>query len=277
MRFSSFALPALAANLVAALPQDIDLDMVAAAADPTYTEAVGATAQVVTYNTAAAVAAATSASSVSVEVTDVLSATAVVQAKAKRSAAACAVQPSVANNAPTYSPDSAAQFAMETSFGAVASAAPTPSGYTRAFVNQQGSSQAYGYMGFDYLSSYDTAACAAKCTSIKGCVAINIYFERDPTVDPSANQADGCYNPSSVTNIKCVYWGGPVSADTATNTGQMRAGFTVAIAGSNGYITNQLPSVAGYQAPVPFGNNAINAPYDAQGYNTVSGTPVLIF
>lgn len=146
MRFSVLAVPALAANLAAALPapapQDIDLDMVAAAVDPTYTEAVGVTAQSVTYNTADAVAEATAASSVSVEITDVLSATAVVQTKAKRTAAACAVQPSIKNDAPTYSPDSAMQFAQETSFGDIASAASTPSDYTQVFVNKQGSSQA---------------------------------------------------------------------------------------------------------------------------------------
>jgi hypothetical protein len=46
MRFSSYALPALAANLVAALPrpQDIDFDLVLAAPDPTFTQAVGVTA-----------------------------------------------------------------------------------------------------------------------------------------------------------------------------------------------------------------------------------------
>jgi hypothetical protein len=70
--------------------------------------------------------------------------------------------------------------------------------------------------------------------------------------------------------IKCVYWGGPVTSDTAVNTGQMRGGFTVAIAGSNGYVTNQIKTPAGYQAGVPYGKFAVNAPYDAQGYNTVS-------
>lgn len=70
--------------------------------------------------------------------------------------------------------------------------------------------------------------------------------------------------------IKCVYWGGPVSSDNAVNAGQPRGGFTVVIAGSNGYVTTQLATPAGYQAGTPYGTNAINAPYDHQGYNTVS-------
>jgi hypothetical protein len=89
------------------------------------------------------------------------------------------------------------------------------------------------------------------------------------SVDP--NDAS-CSNPASVTVIKCVYWGGPVSQDSAVNKGQMRGGFTVAIAGSNGYVTNQIKTPAGYQAGVPYGKFAINAPYDAQGYNTVSSS-----
>ena len=57
----------------------------------------------------------------------------------------------------------------------------------------------------------------------------------------------------------------------AVNKGQMRGGFTVAIAGSNGYVTTQLATPAGYRTGVPFGKFAINAPYDAQGYNTYMG------
>jgi hypothetical protein len=67
-----------------------------------------------------------------------------------------------------------------------------------------------------------------------------------------------------------VYWGGPISQDSAVNTGQIRGGFTVAIAGSNGYVTTQIKTPDGYQAGIPYGKYAINAPYDAQGYNTVS-------
>lgn len=53
------------------------------------------------------------------------------------------------------------------------------------------------------------------------------------------------------------------------NKGYTYEGFTVAIAGSNGYVTTQIETPAGYQAGTPYGDFAINAPYDAQGYNTV--------
>ncbi|THY74191.1 hypothetical protein D6C93_10421 [Aureobasidium pullulans] len=74
--------------------------------------------------------------------------------------------------------------------------------------------------------------------------------------------------------IKCVYWGGPVSQDNAVNKGQMRGNFDVRIAGSNGYITTKLSTPAGFQDAVPYGKFAINAPYDAQGYNTFMGSKI---
>ena len=86
-------------------------------------------------------------------------------------------------------------------FAAAASAAPTPSGYTNTFTNLNASSNAYGYMGFTTLSSYDSNACAAKCNAITDCIAINIFFERDATLDVGP----GCPNPPSTTNIKCVF------------------------------------------------------------------------
>ncbi|KAI4746529.1 hypothetical protein E4T50_03130 [Aureobasidium sp. EXF-12298] len=274
MRFSSYALPALAANLVAAMPrpQDIDLDMVIDTPDPTYSEQVGVAAQTVTYDTASLIAAATSAvSSVSVEISDVLSQTAVVSKRAATTT--CAPQPSGATSAPTYAAgsDNAANFLANTYYASVASAAPTPSGYTQAFVAQQASNNAFGYMGYDTFDTYDVATCAQRCTAKNGCVSINMYFERDPSVNPDDSS---CSNPSSVTMIKCVYWGGPISQDSAVNTGQIRGGFTVAIAGSNGYVTTQIKTPDGYQAGIPYGKYAINAPYDAQGYNTFMGSKI---
>jgi hypothetical protein len=147
MRFSSYALPALAANLVAALPrpQDIDFDLVLAAPDPTFTQAVGVTAQTITVDPQALIASATAAiSSVSVDASDVLSSTAVAQAK--RAAATCVSQPAGATSAPTYAPgadtDNAANFLANTYYSSVASAAPTPSGYSQAFLNKQASNNA---------------------------------------------------------------------------------------------------------------------------------------
>lgn len=186
MRFSSYALPALAANLVAALPrpQEIDLDMVLAAPDPTFSEEVGVVAQTVTYDTASLIAEATAAvSSVSVEVSDVLSQTAVAS-KAKRAAATtCAPQPAGATSVPTYAADAdnAANFLANTYYASVASNAPVPTGYTQSFVAQQASNNAFGYLGFDTFDDYNVEKCAQRCTAKYGCVSFNIYFERDPS------------------------------------------------------------------------------------------------
>lgn len=186
MRFPSYALPALAANLAAAMPrpQDIDLDMVIDTPDPTYTQAVGVAAQTVTYDTASLIAAATSAvSSVSVEISDVLSQTAVATNAKRAAPTTCALQPSGATSAPTYAAnaDNAANFLANTYYASVASAAPTPSGYSQAFVAQQASNNAFGYLGYDTFDTYDVATCAQRCTAKDGCVSINIYFERDPS------------------------------------------------------------------------------------------------
>lgn len=116
-------------------------------------------------------------------------------------------------------PDTAEAFLANTDFQNSALSAATPSGYTKAYQNQTGSSEGvYGYMGYAVLNSYDTAQCAANCNSIVGCMSFNIYYERDPSVDPS----DSTPNPSSQTVIKCVYWGGPVTAQSPTNVGQWR-------------------------------------------------------
>jgi hypothetical protein len=146
MRFSSYALPALAANLVAALPkpQDIDFDMVIAAPDPTYTQATGVTAQTITIDPQALLASATAdISSVSVDASDVLSSTAVAHKRA--AATTCASQPAGATSAPTYAvnADNAANFLANNYYSSVASAAPTPSTYALAFKNKQASNNAY--------------------------------------------------------------------------------------------------------------------------------------
>ncbi|KAI5200082.1 hypothetical protein E4T39_05919 [Aureobasidium subglaciale] len=283
MRFSSYALPALAANLVAALPapQEIDLDMVLAIPDPTYSEAVGVTAQTITYDTASIIAQATaSISAVVADAGDVLSSTAVAHEKRATTPTTCAAQPSGASSVPTSSPDNASAFAANTYFHSVASAAPSVSGYTQAFVDKQASSNAtyiqilmgafrFGYMGFDTFDTYDVASCAQRCTAKRGCVSFNMYFERDPSVNPDGAS---CLDPPSVTMIKCAYWGGPVTEANTVNKGQPRGNFEVKIAGSNGYVSNQVSTPAGFQSGVYYGKVAINAPYDVQGYNTFMGS-----
>lgn len=53
---------------------------------------------------------------------------------------------------------------------------------------------------------------------------------------------------------------------------QFRSSFQVVIAGSNGYTNNTLAVPSGYNQPSFYSGNAINAPYDAQGYNTFMGS-----
>ena len=86
-------------------------------------------------------------------------------------------------------------------------------------------------MGLYTLKSFDTLDCASKCDQAPGCVAFNLYVERDPSLDP--NNAN-CPNPPSTINYKCTLWGAPVVKEQATNKGQLRAQFQVAITASNG-------------------------------------------
>jgi hypothetical protein len=104
-------------------------------------------------------------------------------------------------------------------------------GYSLAFKNLNASSQTTSYLGYKTLNSYDTISCAEYCNQLSGCQGFNIYFERDPSVDPNSSQ---CPNPPSVTNIKCVRWGIQIQAETATNSGQWRDSFEVVIAGASG-------------------------------------------
>lgn len=174
MRFC-IALQAVAVNIAVAVafPQDLNLDMVIAAPDPTYTEAVGVTAQSVSYNPTSIVAQVTSAvSSVSVQVSDVLSGTAVAKRDiAKRTA--CATQPTGASSY-TSAPTDPSAWASYSVFASAASVAPTPSGYTKEFTNLAASNNAYGYLGFATLQSYDVMTCSKKCDAIDGCMSSNL-------------------------------------------------------------------------------------------------------
>lgn len=97
--------------------------------------------------------------------------------------------------------------------------ANVPQGYSLAFSNLKASSSIRPYLGLKTFEKYDPIACQVYCDQLEDCAAFNIYYERDPTVDP--NDAS-CENPESLTNIKCVRWGAAVSAATATNKGQTR-------------------------------------------------------
>ncbi|KAI4851190.1 hypothetical protein E4T45_05188 [Aureobasidium sp. EXF-8846] len=262
MRYS-LAVPAFAA-LAAALPapQLMDLDMVAAQPNISYTT----TASSVTYDVTSIAAQATDdITSVSVDLSAIATQS-VLTVIEKR--AACAAQPTGVSGAyaapaePTD--DTVSAFASNAAFAAAASSAPIPAGYSNTFTNLNASNNAYGYMGYTTLSSYDTLKCASKCNAINGCMSFNLYFERDPSLEP----ASACPNPTSTTIIKCVFWGGPVSSSNANNFGQWRNKFQVAIAGSNGYMNQTLEVPAGFGNVQYLNNAAINAPLDHEGYDT---------
>ncbi|KAH0175118.1 glycoside hydrolase, partial [Aureobasidium melanogenum] len=258
-----------------ALPQDIDLAMVEAAPDPTYTIVPGLVSQVVTVNTAAILAEVTAAaSSQSIAVSDAASTGSVVAAKRnvqKRSA--CAPQPTGVSSYAVHSPDKASAFVANAVFASVASAAAVPSGYVNTFTNLDASTNGYGYLGYSLLDSYDTRACAANCNKVSGCLSFNILFQRDPSVDPGSG-ATGCEDPASVTHIKCVLWGGPTNLKNTVNTGSTQNSFAVVIAGSNGYQLSNLTTPDGFALVGGPGESAINAPYDSQGYNTFMGSTI---
>ncbi|KAG9675574.1 hypothetical protein KCU99_g4532, partial [Aureobasidium melanogenum] len=266
MRYSALALPAIVANLAAALPrpQEIDLDMVIAAPDPTYTEIPGASVQIVTYDTSAIFAEVTAAaSSVFIAVTNVATATSV--ANVKRNA--CDPQ---ATGIYTYQTDSASAFRADPRWASMASNAPVPTGFVQTQTNANGANSAYGYLGYHNLDSYDTSSCANFCTDTLGCMAFNVYIQRDASLEPAA----ACPSPSSVIYARCALWGSPLSSDSATNTGSMREQFEVVVAGSNAYQNNSLVVPAGFSMNDALGDAALTAPYDGQGYNTFMGSTI---
>ncbi|KAF2120136.1 hypothetical protein BDV96DRAFT_319071 [Lophiotrema nucula] len=133
---------------------------------------------------------------------------------------------------PVPSPDTAAEFLTSSLISGPALNASTPSGYNVNFKNlHASSSDSTGYLGTIELDSYNVSACAALCSSQEGCLAFNIFFERDP----AAHLTPDCANPNSTTAIKCVKWAKEVVRYNATNNGFKSQQFEVKIGGSNGY------------------------------------------
>ncbi|KAI1452330.1 hypothetical protein F4805DRAFT_447822 [Annulohypoxylon moriforme] len=179
-----------------------------------------------------------------------------------------ACQPLPSGSGPVPTPDTDGSFLNYSTFSTNASQALTPSGYNETYVNLHARSESYGYLGFNAIDSYDTQSCATQCSTVwRGCQGFNIFFERDPSVQPGPN----CTNPPSTTTIKCIFWGGLVSAETASNTGQYIADFHVVIAGSNGYMKNAIPPVPGYDGEAT-GNNTIDAPGSDTGEPSITTT-----
>ncbi|KAI1343535.1 hypothetical protein F5Y15DRAFT_235938 [Xylariaceae sp. FL0016] len=251
------------ASLAGASPlvarQDIDFNLVNAAPDPsTAAIPVGPTAGSATYDLAAATQAAT-ATPLPVEPAgkrDVLE-------------ARSACQPMPTGSGPSITPDTDQAFLGSSDLSTTATGATTPSGYNRTFTNLQASNTAYGFIGFTTLSSYDTVRAGNLCNFMSGCLGFNIFFERDPTLEPGP----GCPNPPSTTIIRCVFWGGYVGPENANNFGQYQSDFHVVIAGSNGYMKTGTPTVPGFIG-VSLGEATINAPLDCNGHDTYMGAKI---
>ncbi|CAD6448421.1 730eb83d-c379-4cb9-af08-d413e0040caf [Sclerotinia trifoliorum] len=269
MRFTNLALAAsaVAGANAAPRPQNIDFQSLSPVVQSAQNVPVGVTAQVVSYNPTAAASIAAAAVTQSSAIKGATSDTKRQFNHLKARDGTCARQPEtiyIGTN-PTDDPDS---FVAYKPFADAANSASTPSGYTRSFVNLHASNNALKYMGFTQLPTYDTASCADKCSAITGCNAFNLYFERDPIVDPGAN----CTNPSSMTNVKCVFWGGSIDSKTAVNDGQWRSKFRVVIAGSNGYNLASVPTPGGYSPPSCLEDSAINAPLGCNKDDTFLGS-----
>ncbi|KAF3009730.1 hypothetical protein E8E13_009180 [Curvularia kusanoi] len=252
----SFAASALL-GLAAAAPQMININAALAVPTPTILgpKVEETKPAAVSYNPAAAASAAAA----------VVKSEGAIEKRAVYKRGACDAQP--AGSGPVPSPDTAAAFSASSDFSTAATGASTPSGYKQSFVNLSGSSQQAGYLTYKTFTSYDVQGCADACDGEQYCQGFNIYFERDPSLEPG----DACPDPASTTNIKCSLYGYPVGAKAATNQGQWRQNFQVVIAGSNGYskIGKALPTIPDFKPPVSL-PAAINAPLD-NGYDTYNG------
>jgi hypothetical protein len=112
-------------------------------------------------------------------------------------------KPLPAGLGPVPSPDTVDEFLKMSDFETAAKNAITPTRYQNTFTNAKAANNANGYLGYTTLPTYDVDACSKKCDSIVGCQAFNIYFERDPKVEPGSG--DYCNNPSSTTTIKVSF------------------------------------------------------------------------
>ena len=139
---------------------------------------------------------------------------------------------------PVASPDSVEEFLLSHQLSTSANNAQTPANYTLAFKNLHASTSASGFLGYLSMTSYNTTECARRCDATEGCIGINTFFERDPSIDIGPE----CPNPPSTTNIKCVFWSTRLNETTAHNAGYTDKEFTIAIAGSNGYNKNIISS-----------------------------------
>jgi hypothetical protein len=141
----------------------------------------------------------------------------------------CGAQP--AGNGPAPYKTTAVAFQKFGTFSTLSTTATAPPGFLRSFHNQLAATSGTGYMGLYTLSSYSASDCGDLCTSSQGCQGFNVFFERDPSLNP----APSCANPAPTTSIKCTLWSQPPTSANVTNSGEVRQQFQVVIAGSSGY------------------------------------------
>ena len=242
-------------------PQEIALDDIENLPIPAFiTPAVAVASQVASVLPLASQIAAAS-SAVSIDPPSASSTVTITKRDLERRDATCQVQPKGAG--PVASPDTVKGFLNNEALKRLSKSAPTPDGYKVAFKGLSASLSALNYMGLYTINSYDTLGCASLCDQASGCVAFNMYAERDPTKDPNAQK---CPDPASTTNYKCTLWGAPVCDEEATNTGQYRASFHIVIAASNAYNKDAAPAaIRGFVGPTELGG-AINAPTASGSY-----------
>lgn len=185
---------ALAAAKPLAAPQGLDFDVVDSLPPaPSISIPVDVAAQTITVNEPQAIASAQALATVQ-PLTDVLdgvvsvpvtsgiitsaAATAVLAKRQTTVSSVCVggkAQPTGAG--PVSTPDTPSAFQSNTAYSNAANNAATPPGYVQTFVNQAGSTQAgqaYAYLGFTSISSYDPAVCASRCNAMSGCQSFNI-------------------------------------------------------------------------------------------------------
>ncbi|KAK1981272.1 hypothetical protein LZ30DRAFT_593063 [Colletotrichum cereale] len=181
----------------------------------------------------------------------------------------CSVQPD--GNGPHVEPDTVEAFEAYPEFHQAALTAITPAGYASTFRDLNASVNANSYLGLHTLTSYDVAKCASLCDGDSLCTGINIYVERDPSINPAGCS---CNNPASISNYKCTLWGSGVDKAAATNFGEGRESFHVVIAGSNGYekTNNTTPATpSGWTNPQKCGGAVHNHPATCMGQTFFPG------
>ena len=261
MRSALIACSLIALAAAAPKPQEIDFDVIDNAPPPTVTgPPVDASAQTITAGISAASASAAAAT------------TAVANVLQRQLGVNDPCGPQPTGSGPVPLVDTAAAFLADTAFSTLANSIRPPPGYKTAFTGLDASVNGNVYLGLTTLTAYDPIKCQELCDAKQGCLGFNIFFERDPTLNPASN----CSNPASLTNVKCTLWGAGVTSQMATNTGQNRESFQVVIAGSNGYNKDCPPSPCPhFTGPVQLGG-AINAPLAPDGTDTYLGVKFFI-